>query len=152
MTTSRGRARLRDPLVRTAMRTSPGRRYLTEMRYRPNTRVRSGAIVSLDAKAKSPVSTVLPQPRVLYGPQHRGTPFDDVLGRGWSLLGVRVAEADWDAAERANLPAGTRVDVVLDDRSARDHPGRVVSPTPTAGSRPSSRGTPGASCSFARTG
>ncbi|MFF5143052.1 bifunctional 3-(3-hydroxy-phenyl)propionate/3-hydroxycinnamic acid hydroxylase [Streptomyces sp. NPDC013157] len=126
MTTSRSRARLRDLLVRTAMHTPHGRRYLTEMRYRPNTRVRSGAIVPLDGQAKSPVGTALPQPRVLHGPHLRLTRLDDVLGRGWSLLGVGLTEADWDTATHAGLPAGTRVDIVLDDRSPRDHPGRTA--------------------------
>ncbi|WP_200304737.1 bifunctional 3-(3-hydroxy-phenyl)propionate/3-hydroxycinnamic acid hydroxylase [Streptomyces adelaidensis] len=125
MTTSRRRAHLRDLLVRLAMRTPHGRRYLTEMRFRPNTRVRSGAIVPLDGEAESPVGTALPQPRVLHGPQFQVTRLDDVLGRGWSLLGVGLTDADWDAAARAGLPAGTRVDVVLDDRSPRVRPGRT---------------------------
>ncbi|WP_329351925.1 bifunctional 3-(3-hydroxy-phenyl)propionate/3-hydroxycinnamic acid hydroxylase [Streptomyces sp. NBC_01261] len=125
MTTSRLRAHLRDLLVRIAMHTPWGRRYLTEMRYRPNIRIRSGAVAPLDGQAQSPIGRALPQPRVLHGPHHRVTWLDDVLGRGWSLLGVGLTDADWAAAARAGLPAGTRVDVVLNDRAPRDHPGRT---------------------------
>ena len=126
MTTSRSRARLRDLLVRIAMHTPQGRRYLTEMRYRPNTRVRSGAVVPFDGKKGSPVGTFLPQPRVLHGPQLQVTRLDNVLGRGWSLLGVGLTDADWNTAAHAGLPAGTRVSVVLDDRYPRDRPGRTA--------------------------
>ncbi|MER7930120.1 bifunctional 3-(3-hydroxy-phenyl)propionate/3-hydroxycinnamic acid hydroxylase [Streptomyces sp. NPDC096057] len=125
MTTSRRRARLRDLAVRAAMHTPHGRRYFSEMRFRPITRVRSGAIVPPDGEAESPVGTALPQPRVLHGPQLQVTPLDKVLGRGWSLLAVGLTDADWDAASRSGLPTGTRVDIVLDDRSPRSHPGRT---------------------------
>ncbi|MFJ9377230.1 bifunctional 3-(3-hydroxy-phenyl)propionate/3-hydroxycinnamic acid hydroxylase [Streptomyces sp. NPDC101455] len=125
MTTSRGRALVRDLLARAAMHTPWGRRYLTEMRYRPDTRIRSGAVVPLDGQVRSPVGTPLPQPRVLHGPRLQVTWLDDVLSRGWSLLGEGLTDADWAAAARAGLPAGTRVDVVLDDRFPRDHPGRT---------------------------
>ncbi|MFK4099309.1 bifunctional 3-(3-hydroxy-phenyl)propionate/3-hydroxycinnamic acid hydroxylase [Streptomyces sp. NPDC019531] len=125
MTTSRPRALLRDLLVRTAMRTPPGRRYLTEMRYRPDTRVRTGAVVPLDGPGRELVGTPLPQPRVLHGPHHRLTRLDDVLGQGWSLLGIGTTDADWAALPPAGLPDATAVDVFLDDRTARDRAGRT---------------------------
>ncbi|WP_416986224.1 bifunctional 3-(3-hydroxy-phenyl)propionate/3-hydroxycinnamic acid hydroxylase [Streptomyces sp. T028] len=125
MTTSRPRALLRDLLVRTAMHTPPGRRYLTEMRYRPDTRVRTGAIVPLDGPGRELVGTPLPQPRVLHGPHHRLTRLDDVLGQGWSLLGIGASDADWATVTRAGLPDATAVDVFLDDRAPRDHAGRT---------------------------
>ncbi|GAA3901777.1 bifunctional 3-(3-hydroxy-phenyl)propionate/3-hydroxycinnamic acid hydroxylase [Streptomyces lacrimifluminis] len=126
MTTSRRRARLRDLLVRTAMRTPPGRRYLTEMRYRPDTRVRSGAVVRLAGPHQSLVGTPLRQPRVLRAPRHEVTRLDDVLGRGWSLLGIGVTEDDWATVTvRPGLPKATLVDVCLDDRAPRDHVGRT---------------------------
>jgi 3-(3-hydroxy-phenyl)propionate hydroxylase len=125
MTTSRPRALLRDVLVRMAMHTPPGRRYLTEMRYRPEARVRSGAVVSLDGPGHELVGTMLPQPRVLHGPRHLPARLDDVLGRGWSLLGIGVSDADWAAVARAGLPQATAVDVFLDDRAPRDRAGRT---------------------------
>ncbi|MET7568449.1 FAD-dependent monooxygenase [Streptomyces sp. NPDC005492] len=125
MTTSRPRALLRDLLVRTAMRTPPGRRYLTEMRYRPDTRVRTGAVVPLDGPGRELVGRPLPQPRVLHGPHYRLTRLDDVLGQGWSLLGVGVTDADWAALVPAGLPDATAVDVFLDDRTPRDRDGRT---------------------------
>ncbi|MFJ4788643.1 hypothetical protein [Streptomyces sp. NPDC088794] len=125
MTTSRGRARLRDLLVRTAMHTPPGRRYLTEMRYRPDTRVRSGVVVRLDGPGQPLVGRPLPQPRVLRAPHHRVTRLDDVLGQGWGLLGIGVPEAAWTTVGRSALPNATHVDVQLDDRSPRDVADRV---------------------------
>lgn len=125
MTTSRSRALLRDVLVRTAMRIPPGRRYLTEMRYRPDTRVRSGAVVPLDSPGRELVGTMLPQPQVLHGPHHRLTRLDDILGQGWSLLGIGVADADWATVARAGIPEATAVDVFLDDRAPRDRAGRT---------------------------
>lgn len=125
MTTDRRRAWLRDVVVRGAMRTRPGRRYLTEMRYRPATRVRSGAVVQLDGAAHPLVGTLLPQPRVLHGPAHRVTRLDDVLGTGWSLLGIDVPDDGWTGAEVAGLPPVTRVDVALDDRAPRERAGRT---------------------------
>ncbi|WP_327692642.1 bifunctional 3-(3-hydroxy-phenyl)propionate/3-hydroxycinnamic acid hydroxylase [Streptomyces sp. NBC_00459] len=125
MTTSRPRALLRDLLVRTAMHTPPGRRYLTEMRYRPDTRVRAGVVVRTDGPGRELVGMMLPQPRVLHGPHHRLTRLDDVLGQGWSLLGIDVTDADWEAALRAGLPDATALAIFLDDRSPRDRAGRT---------------------------
>ncbi|MCW8384125.1 bifunctional 3-(3-hydroxy-phenyl)propionate/3-hydroxycinnamic acid hydroxylase [Streptomyces justiciae] len=125
MTTNRPRALLRDLLVRTAMLTPPGRRYLTEMRYRPDARVRAGAVLHADGPGRALVGTMLPQPRVLRGPSHRLSRLDDVLGQGWSLLGIDVTDADWTVVARAGLPDATAVDVHLDDRAPRDRAGRA---------------------------
>ncbi|WP_019074061.1 bifunctional 3-(3-hydroxy-phenyl)propionate/3-hydroxycinnamic acid hydroxylase [Streptomyces hokutonensis] len=125
MTTSRPRALLRDVLVRTAMRIPPGRRYLTEMRYRPDARVRAGAVVPSDCRGRELVGAMLPQPRVLHGPHHRPTRLDSVLGQGWSLLGIDVTDADWAAAARGGLPESAAVDVFLDDHAPRDRAGRT---------------------------
>ncbi|WP_055539556.1 FAD-dependent monooxygenase, partial [Streptomyces neyagawaensis] len=62
MTTSRPRALLRDALVRTAMHIPPARRYLTEMRYRPDTRLRAGAVLPTNGAGSGLVGTMLPQP------------------------------------------------------------------------------------------
>jgi 3-(3-hydroxy-phenyl)propionate hydroxylase len=124
MTTDRRRAWLRDLTVTAAMRTRRGRRYLTEMRYRPATRVSSAAVVRLDGTAHPLVGTPLPQPRVLHGPDHRVTRLDDVLGSGWSLLGADVPDDGWALAGRAGLPALTWVDVALGDRAPRLRDGR----------------------------
>jgi 3-(3-hydroxy-phenyl)propionate hydroxylase len=120
MTTRRRRAWLRDMAVCAAMRTRPGRRYLTEMRYRPANRVTSAAVVRLDGTAHQMVGAPLPQPLVLHGPEHRLTRLDDVLGPGWSLLGIDVPDGSWPAG---GLPAATRIDVALDDRAPRPRPG-----------------------------
>ncbi|WP_105967858.1 FAD-dependent monooxygenase [Streptomyces geranii] len=117
MTTSRPRAHLRDLLVRAALLTRPGSRYLTEMRYRPDTRIRAGAVIRPEGRAHPLVGAPLPQPRVLHGPGYHLTPLDDVLGTGWSLLGVGLTEADWTMAGRAGLPDATEVEVVIADRA-----------------------------------
>lgn len=125
MTTDRRRAWLRDALVSAANRTRRGRRYFTEMRYRPATRFAAGAVVHLeDQPLHALVGRVLPQPHVLHGSGHERVRLDDVLGNGWSLLGINVTDADWSAVHQAGLPRGTEVDVVLDDRQAPDAEGR----------------------------
>jgi 3-(3-hydroxy-phenyl)propionate hydroxylase len=125
MTTSQWRAHLRDLVVGAAVRTRWGRRYFSEMRYRPSTHVRAGAVVPTDGAGAGLVGTPLPQPRVLHGPQHRLVRLDDVLGRGWSLLGVGIDDRDWECVDRAGLPSGTRVDVALGDRAPRIRDGRT---------------------------
>jgi len=126
MTTSRRRAWLRDLLVRAAMRTARGRRYLTEMRYRPSTAITAGAVVHLDGAAQPLAGTLLPQPRVLHGDDHRIWRLDDILDQGWSLLGIDTDAPAWAQAERARLPTATHVDVVLDDRAPRARAGRAA--------------------------
>ncbi|MFF4659060.1 hypothetical protein [Streptomyces sp. NPDC001381] len=89
--------------------------------------MRSGAVVRLDGPHRSLVGAPLPQPRVLRAPGHEVSRLDDVLGRGWSLLGTGVTDADWATVTtvRPGLPDATRVDVCLDDRAPRDHVGRT---------------------------
>jgi 3-(3-hydroxy-phenyl)propionate hydroxylase len=126
MTTSRRRAWLRDQLVHAAMRTRPGRRYLTEMRYRPAGRITAGAVVHLDNAAQPLVGTMLPQPRILDGDDHRIRRLDDVLGPNWSLLGINVDDPAWAQAGPAHPPGGVRVDVMLNDRAPRTRDGRLA--------------------------
>lgn len=118
MTTDRRRAVTRDTLVAAAMKTRPGRRYLSEMRYRPATRFESGAICRCGDRAERAwVGVFFPQPRVLLGPDHHVVRLDDVLGRGWSILGVGTAPEQWRRLDDAGLPVAQRIDIVLDDRS-----------------------------------
>ena len=125
MTTDRRRALVRDVLVSAAMRTRRGRRYLGEMRYRPRTPVRSGAVVHLPgADDDGLVGMPLPQPQVLRGRAHRLVRLDEALGSGWSTLGVDVTGSDWAAVSATGLSTGTEVDVSIDDRAAREGVGR----------------------------
>ena len=126
MTTDRGRAWARDQAVRAAMRTRRGRRYLSEMRFRPPTRLTAGAVVTLPHGPQRLVGTLLPQPRVLHGDHHTIQRLDDVLGQRWSLLGIDLPDAVWTQADQALLPAGTQVDVALDDRAPRPRHGRTA--------------------------
>ncbi|WP_107085138.1 bifunctional 3-(3-hydroxy-phenyl)propionate/3-hydroxycinnamic acid hydroxylase [Streptomyces maremycinicus] len=126
MTTDHRRARLRDLCVRAALWSRSGRRYLTEMRYRPDTRVRTGAVVPADGPGRSLTGTLLHQPSVLHGPEYSVTRIDDVLGQGWSLLGIGLSDDDWNAASAARLPDARRVDVVLGDRAPRSRDGRAA--------------------------
>lgn len=119
MTTDRRRARVRDLCVRAALLSRRGRRYLTEMRYRPDTRVRTGAVVSADGPGQSLTGTLLHQPCVLRGPEYEVTRLDDVLGPGWALLGIGLSDDDWATVAAAGLPDARRVDVVLGDRAPR---------------------------------
>ncbi|WP_427918788.1 bifunctional 3-(3-hydroxy-phenyl)propionate/3-hydroxycinnamic acid hydroxylase [Streptomyces sp. cg40] len=126
MTTDRGRALRRDLWVRAAMLSRHGRRYLTEMRYRPDTRVRAGAVALTDGPGRSLTGTLLHQPVVLHGPAYTTTRLDDVLGSGWSLLGIGLSDDDWQAVAVSGLPEARRVDVVLGDRAPRRRNGRAA--------------------------
>lgn len=123
MTTRRGRARARDLAARAALLTPAGRRFLTGMRFRPPAVHRAGLVFGRHPL----VGRQLPQPRVLVAPGMRAGMLDDVLGPGWALLGVEVAEPAWERFRDqvwdkvwGSPPADLRrVDVVLDDRLPR---------------------------------
>ncbi|WP_328902832.1 bifunctional 3-(3-hydroxy-phenyl)propionate/3-hydroxycinnamic acid hydroxylase [Streptomyces sp. NBC_00441] len=119
MTTSKGRALLRDVVARTLLATPPGRRYLTQMRFRPAARQPHGYVFDTHPLT----GTLLPQPRVLEPPHLRPVMLDDVLGSGFALLGVAVPSTAWNAFDTPQWSALAmpirRIDVVLDDRLPR---------------------------------
>jgi 3-(3-hydroxy-phenyl)propionate hydroxylase len=121
-TTSRFRAKLRDRVLHSALRTAPGRRYFEEMRYRPSSRVRSG-MISGDLPR---VGTLIEQPLVFDIGHHRPALLDEVLGTGWSLLGVDVEDDAWARCELAPLTrlAPQLVDVGVDERAPLIAPDR----------------------------
>lgn len=116
MTTDRRRALLRDIAARTLLRIPPGRRYLTEMRFRPHARHEAGLVVGDHALT----GTQLPQPRVLVPPSLHPQWFDQVLGQSFALLGINVPETAWRGFDGTHWPDGEldiqRIDVLLDDR------------------------------------
>ncbi|MFC7547529.1 bifunctional 3-(3-hydroxy-phenyl)propionate/3-hydroxycinnamic acid hydroxylase [Plantactinospora sp. GCM10030261] len=144
MTTSRSRARLRDLLVKAALRVPAGRRYLEEMRYRPTTRYRKGYLVACrDGPGRNVVGTAIPQPDVMMAGSHRRVRLDDVLGTGVALVGVGVPADAWAAVgavpiavDNAQTSAGVgreiswtelrKVDFMLDDRQPRADDGRLA--------------------------
>ena len=127
MTTDPRRAWLRDLVIGTAMRTRRGRRWFTEMRYRRPTPLTDGAVVRQPSdRAPGLTGLPLPQPQVLRGADHALVRLDDVLGPSWSCLGIGAQDSGWDVVLAAGLPVRSRVDVLLDDRSAQEHPDRVV--------------------------
>ncbi|MFD4603073.1 bifunctional 3-(3-hydroxy-phenyl)propionate/3-hydroxycinnamic acid hydroxylase [Streptomyces sp. NPDC058464] len=116
MTTDRRRALVRDIAARTLLRIPPGRRYLSEMRFRPRARHEAGLVVG-----DHPLTgTQLPQPRVLVPPSLRPQLLDDVLGKSYALLGVDVPDAAWRRVDGSHWPDDTigikRIDVLLGDR------------------------------------
>ncbi len=126
MTTDTRRAMARDIATRTLLHTPLGRRYLTQMRFRPPSRHRRGLVVG----SHPLVGTQLPQPRVLLAPTLRTCLLDDALGNDWALLGVDVVDADWrgfGTAAWRDLPCTIRtVDVVLGDRLPRPVAPRIA--------------------------
>jgi len=61
---------------------------------------------------------------VFLGSGHVRVRLDDVLGDGWSVLGISVSEQDWSAIRHSGFPQASWVDVSLDDRSVRPALGR----------------------------
>lgn len=116
MTTDRRRALVRDIAARALLRVPRGRRYLTEMRFRPSARHESGLVVG----DHSLTGTQLPQPRVLVSPSLHPLWFDEVLGQSYALLGVDVPDAAWRRFDGTHWPDDTlgirRIDVALGDR------------------------------------
>jgi 3-(3-hydroxy-phenyl)propionate hydroxylase len=130
MTTDPRRALIRDLVVRTALLTQSGRRYLEEMRFRPRAVHRSGFVLPAEgAREESIVGTMLPQPPVLLAPSLCRQPLDRVLGEGFALLGVDLPAAAWAAPEKSWLASVTGsprgIDVALDDRLPSPAPGRL---------------------------
>ena len=92
MTTSRARAVLRDAVIGLGLRLPPIRRYLEEMRFRPAQRYQEGFISFVGGRAPL-IGASLPQPQAL---DHDGVavPLDELLGDGFALLAVEVADRD----------------------------------------------------------
>jgi len=142
MGTSKTRALLRDLAIHALLVTGPGRRYLTEMRFRPTARHQAGLVLG----DHDLTGTALPQPRVLLAPCLRPRPLDDVLGDGFALLGVDVNADDWAAAQTTlttrlpiqpiDVALGDRLPTTLADRPAiADTDGRLESALGTASGR-----------------
>ncbi|MEU8798564.1 bifunctional 3-(3-hydroxy-phenyl)propionate/3-hydroxycinnamic acid hydroxylase [Spirillospora sp. NPDC048819] len=122
MTTSPGRALLRDGLVRAMLRTARGRRYLTEMRFRPRAVHEAGLVVRTGRDGEELAGRLLPQPLALVPPGLRPRRLDEVLGEGFALLGVDVPEKAWRALPQ--VWPFRRIDVALGERLPRPAEGR----------------------------
>ncbi|WP_414941708.1 bifunctional 3-(3-hydroxy-phenyl)propionate/3-hydroxycinnamic acid hydroxylase [Amycolatopsis sp. cmx-11-51] len=97
MTTSPSLAAVRDRAIRRALATDAGRDYLQQMRYRPSQRYTEGMIAPTDRPAE--VGVAIGQPLVFDSDEHRARRLDDVLGPGWSILGVDTTGSEWAAVE-----------------------------------------------------
>jgi 3-(3-hydroxy-phenyl)propionate hydroxylase len=120
MTRSRTRAAVRDAAVRLANLIPSARRYLSDMRFRPEARYEQGFVLP-DAPRPAIVGRSLSQPTVTDVDGCR-TLLDDVLGPGFALLAVDPREADPFGALAHPLwerLGACRVGVALDDRAAR---------------------------------
>ncbi|WP_262286309.1 bifunctional 3-(3-hydroxy-phenyl)propionate/3-hydroxycinnamic acid hydroxylase [Micromonospora sp. MA102] len=122
MTTKPLVALARDVVVRAMSLLPAGRRYLSEMRFRPKARYLTAATTGAAAgTAGGPtdelLGRILPQPRVLMADGRIGL-LDEALGDGFALLAVATGPGVWDAvAGLGVLAAARRVDVILDDRN-----------------------------------
>ena len=117
MTTDHRLASRRDHWLRTALTSERGRVFFEQMRYRPQQRYDRGLVVT---DAYLPTGIPLGQPRVFDTAEHRTRMLDEVLGKGWGLLGVNVGEADYADALALTHPLDPSVArVTLDDRLSR---------------------------------
>lgn len=125
MTTNRNVARVRDLAVDLLIRVPRVRRYLSTMRYRPSPKLTQGVIVNDPRYAL--VGMPLEQPRVLQSDGYTIDLLDEVLGTGFSLLGVAVSEQDWGAVSNlASDFSAQLVDVTLDDLMPVSRAGRAA--------------------------
>lgn len=130
MTTNPLKAMTRDAAVRLALRTPWGRRYLTEMRYRPRLRVGSG-LVAADAGLANRrlIGTTIAQPRVYDLSLRKVVLLDEALADGWGLIGVDLAGDGWASLARQQVPNRLRakaIDVSLSGHLRRSEHGRTV--------------------------
>lgn len=121
MTTNKRLARFRDRVIRRALDTSEGRAFFEGMQYRPSPRITAGLIAGADAHPL--VGCAIGQPQVFDFSTRRPVRLDDLLGRGWALVGVGIEDAaDWSSAIDAAADLSPAVvDVPLDD-TVRDRP------------------------------
>jgi 3-(3-hydroxy-phenyl)propionate hydroxylase len=91
MTTSPLRAALRDRIVRAARPLGFLRHRLDHLPAKPHARYRSGMVIS-EGRDRGIAGEILPQPDVLRG-DGAIVPLDDVLGQGFSLIGVDLEDS-----------------------------------------------------------
>ena len=88
-----------------------GRSYFAEMKYKPAPRFDGGFLLESMLSRRGIVGRMLPQPRVQGA--SGGVPLDDLLGKGFTLLGVGI-----DAAVVRTTSLGAEWDRLLDARIA----------------------------------
>jgi len=142
MTTNRRLAARRDAVIATTLRTTGGRAYLEQMRYRPIQRYTAGLVLPprTTTPTRTPTRTASrpparaasgrlrgrlrgrrvadrAAPRVRCHHTHTVRLLDEPLGPGWALLGVGVPAAALDAADALLAPLSPTVwQVAVDDR------------------------------------
>ncbi|THG32038.1 bifunctional 3-(3-hydroxy-phenyl)propionate/3-hydroxycinnamic acid hydroxylase [Naasia lichenicola] len=122
MTTSTRMAQWRDETIRAALDTATGRKYLEEMRYRPTLAFQAGLVAPHPQHGA--VGTVISQPRAFDTEARLPRMLDDVIGRGWALIGVDVTPDEWaDGNALALLASARRVHVPTSDHLPRVEPG-----------------------------
>ncbi|MCT7658022.1 FAD-dependent monooxygenase [Mycobacterium deserti] len=121
MTTSARIAKRRDDIIRSAVATSDGRKFLEEMRYRPTQHYTDGLVLASDDADIVGVS--IGQPLAFDSRTHRVDWLDDIVGTRWTLFGVNVHEEDWSQTEelRRCLEASTAVISTREDLPCTDH-------------------------------
>jgi 3-(3-hydroxy-phenyl)propionate hydroxylase len=98
MTTSERMAHRRDLLIRLAMRTTEGRKYLEDMRYRPAQHYTDGLLIAGDQP--NLVGVPIGQPVAFDTGSHRVRRLDGILGNGWALLAVDLPDDYWTELEK----------------------------------------------------
>lgn len=129
MTTSRRVAEHRDLVTRSALSTAEGSAFFEEMRYRPLAKYTEGLVVRHQGRDDDHelLGTALGQPLVFDASSKRTARLDDILGQGWSIIGVETKRADWDqVAELAELLNADLYDVPLSDSLPAASPGAHV--------------------------
>jgi 3-(3-hydroxy-phenyl)propionate hydroxylase len=96
MTTSSRLAQRRDQLIGAALATAEGREYFEHMRYRPVYRFTNGLVAGTPD-----VGVLIGQPRAYDTQSQSIRMMDEILGPGWALVGVDLADEDcWHDAEQ----------------------------------------------------
>lgn len=119
MTTNPILAAVRDLAVSVMLRIPRWRRYLIHLEYLPKPHFQTGVVVRDGSPTDALVGSPIDQPHILYAGGATGR-LDEVLGSGFTLLGIDVTAQDWQTVATAFGTLPTRhVDIVLSDRRPR---------------------------------
>lgn len=124
MTTSVRLATRRDEIASRTMSTTHGRAFLEEMRYRPRQHYRRGLVVG--GSEDDLVGVGLGQPLAFDLLTRRVARLDHLIGDGWTLFGVDVAEDDWTAVEPLAHAFGATTAFIGTDENLRRTKRRVL--------------------------
>lgn len=111
-------AAARDRIVTAMLEDPEGRAYLEQMRYRPLAHMDAGLVWRPERPG---VGRVIGQPRGYDVSASRVRMLDELLGRGWGLMGIGVPPGSWAASAPVRAHVDARAVHVVTDQTFPAH-------------------------------